>query len=74
MPKYVSGGAREFTDFTPSCALNQMLQEKYNAKNSHEYRYYLQKNAETVMKDLANCNAKAECEFCPVCKSAIYKK
>lgn len=71
MPKFVSSGAREFTNFMPNCSLNKFLQEKYNVNNSHEFRHYLQANAEQIMKDLADCNPKPDCVFCPVCKKAL---
>jgi hypothetical protein len=71
MPKFVMSDGREFTDFQPSCTLNEMIQNKYNIKNSHEYRYFLQKNAEKVMKDLADCDTKQGCTLCPVCKQSL---
>ena len=67
MPKFVSEDGRQFTDYTPSCSLNASLQEKYKVSNSHEYRYYLQHNAEQIMKDLANCKDETS-KACPVCK------
>lgn len=71
MPKFVSEDGRAFTDYNPNCQLNQMLQKKYNLNNSHEFRYFLQRNAEQVMKDLAECEPKRDCEFCPVCRQAL---
>lgn len=71
MPKYVMSDGREFTDYTPSCALNQMLQRKYKVEDAHKYRYFLQQNAERVMKDLADCDTKRDCILCPVCKQAL---
>ena len=73
MPKFVMSDGREFTDFQPSCTLNEMMQKKYNVNNSHEYRYYLQKNAEKVMKDLADCDTNRDCILCPVCKQSLDK-
>lgn len=74
MPKFTMSDGREFTDYNPSCSLNEMLRKKYNVKNSHEFRYYLQRNAENVMKDLANCDPKQNCTLCPVCQQALEKK
>jgi hypothetical protein len=74
MPKFIMSDGREFTDYQPSCALNQALQQKYNVKDVHQYRYYLQKNAEQVMKDLADCDTKRECALCPVCQQAVNYK
>lgn len=72
MPKYIMSDGRAFTDYNQSCVLNDMLANKYNVKNSsHQYRYYLQKNAQQIMRDLANCEPKQDCAFCPVCKQAL---
>lgn len=65
---------RAFTDYHSSCDLNKTLQEKFNVKNSHEYRYYLQKNAEKIMKEFAEGSAKEECKLCPVCGKAVEYK
>ena len=65
---------RQFTNFQPACELNKMLQQKYEIKDSHAYRYFLQANAEKVMKDLAQCEAtNPDCSVCPVCKAALDK-
>ena len=45
-----------------------------NVKNSHEYRAFLQKNAENIMGDFAKCSEQPECKLCPVCKGAIEYK
>jgi len=74
MPKYIMSDGRAFTDYNPSCSLNNNLQKKYNVKDSHEFRQYLQHNAEQVMKDLANCDPKDQCALCPVCKQALEYK
>jgi len=70
MPKFVMSDGRSFTSYQPSCQLNADLQEKYKVKNSHEFRYYLQKNAEAIMKDNIS-NSDKMCTLCPVCKSAL---
>jgi hypothetical protein len=71
MPKYTMQDQRAFTDYRPSCDLNRMLQEKFKVNNSHEYRYYLQKNAEEIMKNFTESSGKEECEFCPICKKSL---
>lgn len=71
MPKFAMADGREFTNFLPNCELTAMLQKKYNITNSHDLRYYLQKNAEQVMKDMADCQPKKDCTLCPVCKSSL---
>jgi hypothetical protein len=62
-----------FTDFNPSCSLNAFLQAKFKTKNSHEYRYYLQHNAENIQKYFAQ-NALKDykgCTVCPNCAKAL---
>jgi len=71
MPKFVMSDGRMFTDYQPSCDLNNYIQNKYQIKNSHEYRIFLQKNAEQIMKDMTQCNEGTECKICPICKEAI---
>lgn len=71
MPKYVMNDGREFTDYNASCILNNMIQKKYKLSNSHDYREFLQKNSQKVMKALADCDMKQSCELCPVCKKAL---
>jgi hypothetical protein len=64
---------RAFTDFTPSCALNALLQNKYKTSNSHEYRYYLQRNADAIHHEFLRTASKGTdvCEGCPVCSQAV---
>jgi hypothetical protein len=71
MPKYVMNDGREFTDYNASCILNNLIQTKYKITSSHNYREFLQKNSEKVMKDLADCNPKQGCSICPVCQTAL---
>jgi hypothetical protein len=51
-----------------------MLQTKFDVKNAHEYRYYLQRNAEKIMKDFQSSASHQECESCPVCGKALEYK
>jgi hypothetical protein len=74
MPKFIMSDARAFTDYNPSCEVNNAIQKKYNITNSHEYRSFLQKNAEKIMEDNAKCFEQTECKLCPVCKAAVEHK
>ena len=71
MPKYVMNDGREFTDYSASCILNNLIQVKYKLNNSHDYKNFLQKNSDQVMKDLADCTSKQSCDLCPVCKQSL---
>lgn len=71
MPKYVMSDGRVFTDYNPSCSFNKMLQEKYKLKDSHEYRAFLQKNANTLIKEFNKYDLEAPCRTCPVCQKAL---
>lgn len=62
---------RQFTDYNPSCSLNNFLQKKYKISNIHEYRYYLQKNAEAIQKEFLTCASKSMSVTCPVCKNTL---
>lgn len=70
---YKMNDGRQFTDYNPSCALNNFLQKKFNVSNIHDYRYYLQKNAETIQQEFLKCasNNVEPCVSCPVCKKAL---
>lgn len=71
MPKFTMSDARVFTDYNPNCEMNRFLQKKYNVENSHEYRKFLQDNAEKVMIDNKKCDLVEDCKLCPVCKKAV---
>ena len=64
---------RQYTDYTPSCSLNAFLQNKYKTSNSHEYRYYLQHNADNIHNDFMSCaiNNVNNTVVCPVCSQAV---
>lgn len=74
MPKFIMSDQRVFTDYHSSCDLNRMLQEKFKVQNSHEYRYFLQKNAEQIMKEFTDSASKQECKLCPICGKALEYK
>ncbi len=62
--------ARSFTDYSTSCTLNKFLQDKYNLKDAHEYRYFLQNNAKVLMNNFGK-TAGTDCKICPECKLAL---
>ena len=67
--KYVMSDARVFTSYLPNCELNAVLQKQYGAKDLHAYRYFLQQNADKVMKDTSI--GTDDCKFCPVCEASL---
>lgn len=72
MPKFVMSDGRQFTDYNPACSLNDAIQKQNNIKNSHEYRRFLQTNAERLIKDIPQTLEK--CSICPVCQKALDTK
>lgn len=73
MPKYIMSDGRAFTNYHPNCTLNKVIQDNYKIQNSHQYRAFLQQNAEELIKEFAK-NESAECKICPVCKHALEYK
>jgi hypothetical protein len=65
---------RAFTIYSPSCSLNQYYQQKYNLKDSNEYRQFLQKNADKLREEMEKCLPKDDCDICPVCKRSTATK
>jgi len=59
--------ARAFTDYATSCTLNKSLQKQFNMKDEHQYRYFLQNNANTLMLEF-NKAANKNCKICPNCE------
>lgn len=52
-----------------NCTLNAALKEKYMPKSSeHDYRLYLQRNAEKIMQDLTPSTHN---KLCPVCQESL---
>jgi hypothetical protein len=67
--KFTMSDSRAFTNWGPNCSLNADLQAKYIPNSSeHDFRLYLQRNAEKIMKDLAPSN---DAKFCPVCQASL---
>lgn len=73
MPKFAMSDARTFTDYKPSCDLNNMIKKKNNLESGHDYRHFLQSNASDLMKEFAQ-NLLPEVKVCPVCKLAVEQK
>lgn len=72
--KFVDASGRGVGEsYIASCSLNSNLQHKYKTLDSHAFRYYLQQNAEQVMKDLQPVD-ESTCKTCPVCAKAISYK
>ena len=44
--------SRDFTNWLPACAYEPCLMRMYNCQNQHQYKQYLQANADRVMSDL----------------------
>jgi hypothetical protein len=75
MPRYVMSDGRGFTDYQPSCTLNKQIQDKYSlTANTHQYRYFLQQNAEKLIQDFAASSNAPSCTLCPVCQMALESK
>jgi hypothetical protein len=71
--KYAMADGR-MTSYEPNCSLNLRVQQKYNIKgdNIHDYRKFLQQNANQIIKDFDD-NTGA-CKLCPVCQSSLTYK
>ena len=67
--KYTMADGRVFTSYLPNCDLNYALQKNYGTSNLHSYRYFLQQNAEKVMKDTRI--GTDDCKLCPVCEASL---
>lgn len=64
-PRMADG--RHFTDYRPSCEINATIRDDNKLKNSHDYRNFLQQNANTLL----NVNRKHACmkNCCSPCES-----
>lgn len=66
----MSDGRGVNTSYIPSCELNYNIQEKYNIKDTHDFRYFLQQNSEKIKQD--NDSKPIEtCKTCPVCSESL---
>ena len=65
---------RFVTSYKPNCEINNAIQEKYNIKNSHDFRMFLQTNASTLMSEFSKNIKNENCVMCPVCNSELKKE
>lgn len=66
MPHFRMADGRAFTDYKPSCMTIMELQKKYSIEKQHDFRQFLQKNADRVKEDLTELTD--PCDTCPICK------
>jgi hypothetical protein len=64
MSKFVSEDGRAFTDYSPSCVINNKIKGSNNIKNSLDYRKFLQHNAQKLMKVNFQDSVKKNNEVC----------
>ena len=70
MPKFVMSDGRRFTDYQSSCDLNRSIQKQNGLSNSHEYRFFLQQNANKIIDDIRKKCDVTCVNSCAVCKAA----
>lgn len=63
--------ARHFTDYRPNCMVNNKLRIQKNLKNSFEYRNFLSRNAEDIMKH--NLEVAYKINGCGSCKKPYHE-
>ena len=64
-PAKMSDG-RMFTDYRPSCTVNNNLRSQNNSENSYEYRQFLIRNADKLMNvNQSYLNNKNSCDSKP---------
>jgi hypothetical protein len=64
MGKFVAEDGRAFTDYSPSCTINNKIKKSNNIKNSLEYRKFLQQNAKEIMEVNFQYSVKTTKEVC----------
>jgi hypothetical protein len=64
MGKFVLEDGRAFTDYSPSCIVNDKIKSSNNIKNSLDYRKFLQKNAQVLMQNNFKESVKTNKEVC----------
>lgn len=68
----IEANARNFTDYRPICEVNNLIKNKAGINNNHDYRLYLQRNAEKIInmerQNFINNNKikKCDCHRCIV--------
>ena len=56
---------RQFTDYRPSCSLNNLLASDNGAQSAYEYRLFLQRNGNKVRSMMKDYNKRmADCDSC----------
>lgn len=71
--KFVDASGRGIGEsYMTNCSLNAILQQKYGTTNIHAFRYYLQQNAEQVMKDIQPAD-ESKCKTCPICLKQLMR-
>ncbi|CAK0772820.1 hypothetical protein CCP3SC1AL1_630004 [Gammaproteobacteria bacterium] len=62
---------RAFTDYRPACYVNESIKVQNGIKDNYNYRLFLQRNAEALMKTNAieSYKNKLICD-CPKCNEA----
>lgn len=61
-PPLMSDG-RNFANWQPACEINKSLRQRNNIKSNYDYRQFLIKNADAIIKK----NQKAACDDCCGC-------
>ena len=67
--KFAMADGRQFTEWRSNCRLNNEIKNKLNITNDHDYRLYLQRNAEKVKSELFV--QLPSFKYCPVCEAAV---
>ena len=62
-PPFMNDG-RNYSSYIPGSAIDKEIKEKNNIKTNSDYRAYLQKNANEIIK-FNQINACNECSSCP---------
>lgn len=66
----IMGGGRAFTDYRPSCYINDVIRSMNGITSSYEYRQFLQRNATQLMDTIRLYNIKKNgcgpCDSVPV--------
>ncbi len=79
--KFTDSSGRFFTDYTTNCSMYDTLQKRYAPDSTqNDFRFYLQHNAEQIMKDMGNkgdndynFSSSTKTKVCPVCLQKIKK-
>lgn len=64
---------RNYSNYEQSSSFNELLKNKANIQTNYDYRMYLQKNADSIIKN-NQLNACDECSTCPYNNKTTNKK